>query len=119
MRIELEVDLCSRRANQNLPKPEASKAKGLKRTRQHRLARQLALAHHLDHLRRTGQASDLAEIARMTGVSRARISQIADLTHLSPDIQQRILDGSIRLAAHDLRRVAQIPEWNLQRFQLK
>ena len=34
---------------------------------------------------------DYAEIARLTGTSRARISQIISLTFLAPEIQDKIL----------------------------
>ena len=118
MRVEYSVDLGNRRAKQK-PPFGAQKAKQTKWTRQQRIARLLVLAFHFEHLLCTGQAADLAELAKMTGVSRARISQIMDLVLLAPDIQEQILTCSIRLAAHDLRRIAQIPEWKLQRFQLK
>ena len=118
MRVEYTVDLGNGRAKQPAPgltRPEGSNSR---LDRQQRLARLLALAHYFDHLLRTGQAGNLAELARVTGVSRARISQIADLTLLSTDIQQLVLDGAIRLAAHDIRRIAKIPEWKLQQSLL-
>ncbi len=117
MRVEIQVDLGNRRAKQK-PPFGAQKAKQTKWTRQQRLARLLALAHHFDHMIPTGQARDMADLARMTGVSRARISQIMELMLLAPNIQEQVLAGSTRLAEHDLRRVAQIPEWKLQRSQL-
>lgn len=56
-----------------------------------RLTRVLALAHHFAELIRTGVIADYAEIARLTGFTRARITQMMDLTLLAPDIQEQIL----------------------------
>ena len=118
MRVEYTVDLGGGRAKQpaqGLTRPEVSNSR---LDRQQRLARLLALAHHFDYMIHTGQAADLAELARMTGVSRARISQIMDLLLLAPDIQGKVLDGSISLAAHDFRRIVQIAEWKRQQSLL-
>jgi len=56
-----------------------------------RIARLMALAIHFDHLIRQGAVRDYADLARLGGVSRARISQIMDLLNLSPEIQEEIL----------------------------
>ena len=47
--------------------------------REERRLRQLALAQHIDHLVVSGQVESLADVARMCGVSRARVSQLAKL----------------------------------------
>ena len=52
----------------------------------------MALAIRLEHLLATGQVKDQAEIARTAGITRARVTQIINLTNLAPDIQQAILD---------------------------
>lgn len=51
----------------------------------------MALALHFDDLIRKGVVKDYSDLARLGGVSRARISQIMDLLNLSPDIQEEIL----------------------------
>ena len=57
----------------------------------HRTTRFLALAHYYHKLVENGMVKDYAEIARLTGTSRARISQIISLSFLAPEIQQEIL----------------------------
>lgn len=52
----------------------------------------MALAIRLEHLLTTGQVKDQAEIARTAGITRARVTQILNLTNLASDIQQTILD---------------------------
>jgi predicted XRE-type DNA-binding protein len=46
----------------------------------------MALAIRLEHLLASGQVTDQAEIARAAGITRARITQILNLTNLAPDI---------------------------------
>jgi hypothetical protein len=53
--------------------------------------RLLALAYLFDDMIRRGVVKDYAEIARLEGVSRARISQIMDLTLLPVPQQEREL----------------------------
>jgi hypothetical protein len=56
-----------------------------------RPAQLLALAITFEDMIRTGEAKDYAEIARRTGVSRARICQITRLLELPPEIQEQLL----------------------------
>src|SRR5215469_10236219 len=56
-----------------------------------RVACLLALAHRFEQLVRTGAVEDYAEISRLGGVSRARVSQIVNLLALAPSIQEQIL----------------------------
>lgn len=56
-----------------------------------RVVKLLALAHHFDELIRNGVVKDYADLARLGGVSRARITQIMGFLLLAPDIQERIL----------------------------
>jgi len=51
----------------------------------------LALAHHWRDLIRAGVVKDQAALARLVGVSRARITQVMDLLYLAPHIQEEIL----------------------------
>jgi hypothetical protein len=51
----------------------------------------LALAVRFEGLLRDGTVRDYAELARLGGVSRARITQIMSLRNLAPVIQERIL----------------------------
>src|SRR5947209_5316520 len=56
-----------------------------------RVAKLLALAHRFEQLIRDGEFSDYAAIARVGGVTRARLSQIMALLNLAPDVQESIL----------------------------
>jgi hypothetical protein len=56
-----------------------------------RITRMLVLGHHFERLVREGKVKNYAEIARLTGLSRARVTQIADTTLLPPGTQERVL----------------------------
>ncbi|MBU8920925.1 MAG: hypothetical protein KOO63_03595 [Bacteroidales bacterium] len=74
-------------------------------------ARQLALAYHIHSLVDSGEVKDIASIADAAGISRARVSQILDLTLLAPSIQEGILDGSLSMGSHALRELSTIRYW--------
>jgi hypothetical protein len=80
----------------------------------------LALAVRFEELLREGTVRDYAELARLGGVSRARMTQIMSLRNLAPVIQERIL-GLPAVSAtadvvneHVLRAVAQRWDWREQ-----
>lgn len=56
-----------------------------------KVTRLLVLGHHFERLVRDGVVRNYAEIARMTGLTRARMTQILDLTLLAPDVQEHLL----------------------------
>jgi len=58
-----------------------------------RITRLLALAHRWHRLIDAGDIRDQAEIARRTGLTRARVTQIMELRWLSPVVQQGIVSG--------------------------
>lgn len=86
-----------------------------------RVTRLLALAIRFDQLIRDGEVRDLAEIARLGHVTRARVTQIMNLLHLAPDIQEAILRlprveaGRDPITERDLRPLAAIVDWRKQR----
>ena len=86
-----------------------------------RIARLLALAHRFAGLVERGEVADYADIARLAGVTRARVTQIMNLLLLSPDIQEEILDlprtvrGRDPIHERDVRPIAAVPEWCRQR----
>ena len=79
-----------------------------------RLARQLALAHHVERLVEDGTLRDYADAARVLGVTRARMTQVMNLLALSPALQERVLDGTLRVSERRLRRVVGEVEWGRQ-----
>ena len=74
-----------------------------------RISRLMALAIHFDGLIQNGVISDYADIARLGGVTRARVTQIMNLLNLAPEIQEKILflsgseKGRESLIERDLR----------------
>ena len=56
-----------------------------------RVARLMALALRFNELVRAGQIESYSALASLGHVSRARISQIANLLNLAPDIQEALL----------------------------
>jgi hypothetical protein len=75
LRIELDAPLGHRKPPERPLGPPS---------RQDRQLRNLALALHLQHLLDTGQVRNQAEIARLCGISRARVSQLMELSMILP-----------------------------------
>jgi hypothetical protein len=81
----------------------------------------LALAHAFEAMIRRGEVTDYADIARLTGFTRARITTMMDLTLLAPDIQEALLHlGPVTargdsITERDLRRIAATTAWSGQR----
>lgn len=85
-----------------------------------RVARLLALAHRYQRMLDEGEVLDYADLARLTSVTRARVSQIMDLLLLAPDLQEEILfmvgsAGRERVTEHDLRPITAMFGWLEQR----
>lgn len=86
-----------------------------------RLARLMALAIRIEDRVRTGQLRDFAHAAELGHVTRARLTQIMDLTLLAPDIQEEILFmepvRGVRDAVSErlVRPIAKEPDWRCQR----
>jgi len=84
-----------------------------------RVAVMLALAHKIQDAIDRGVARDRAEVARRLGLTRARLTQIMDLTLLAPDIQEKILflesvDGVEPMTERLLRVIAHRVTWREQ-----
>ena len=87
-----------------------------------RVAIALALAHKIEDAIQRGVARDRAEVARRLGLTRARVTQLLDLTLLAPDIQERILvlesiDGIEPMGERTVRvrTMAHARDWEEQR----
>jgi hypothetical protein len=77
------------------PKPlPGEKAERLRQERAARKARNLALAYHIDSLIRSGEVENLAAVARMCGVSRARVSQVMKLRWATRSEAERVLSAT-------------------------
>jgi len=86
-----------------------------------RVARLMALAIKYDGLLKNGVVADLSELARLCQVTQPRMTQIMNLLHLAPDIQEQILDlpavpkGRDPITERALRPIAAEPSWTRQR----
>jgi len=86
-----------------------------------RVARLMALAIRFDRLLADGVVGDLTELARLCHVTQPRMSQVMNLLHLAPDIQEEILHlpsikaGKDVLTERDLRPITQLRAWRQQR----
>ncbi|GMV26893.1 MAG: hypothetical protein AMXMBFR58_29240 [Phycisphaerae bacterium] len=86
-----------------------------------RITRLMALAIRFDHLIHAGEVKDLADIARLGHVTRARVTQIMNLLHLAPDIQESLLflglvhKGGDPVSERDLRAITKLADWREQR----
>ena len=82
-----------------------------------RIARLMALAIRFEGLLRDRKIRDYAELARLGGVTRARMTQIMKLLDLAPDIQEQILFLPLiqGLNERNLRPLASRIDWDEQR----
>jgi hypothetical protein len=86
-----------------------------------RVARLMALAIKFDRLLSEGAVETQAELAELGRVTRARITQIMNLLHLAPDLQEAVLslppveEGRDPVTERDLRAVVREVEWGRQR----
>lgn len=86
-----------------------------------RIARLVALAIHMDDLVRRREVADYAELARLAYVTRPRVTQIMNLMHLAPEIQEEILylphspGGRAPIRELMIRPIAAVPDWRKQR----
>jgi len=99
------------------PPPDPSGPSG----RVPRVSRLMALAIRFDRLLREGKVSDLSELARLTHVTQPRMTQIMNLLHLAPDIQEELLhlapieSGRDPITERHLRPLTAIVDWRKQR----
>jgi hypothetical protein len=85
-----------------------------------RVARLMALAIKFQDLIDRREIRDYAELARLGYVSRARVTQIMNLLHLAPQIQEEILFlppafGRGPLTERHLRQLSSMIDWRQQR----
>lgn len=85
-----------------------------------RISRLMALAIRFDRLIHEGKVTDLSELARLARVTQPRMTQIMNLNHLAPDIQEALLflppvtKGRERVHERALRPIVAAMEWGAQ-----
>ncbi|MBX9678917.1 MAG: hypothetical protein K2X38_09130 [Gemmataceae bacterium] len=98
------------------PKPSLQEQRRLPR-----VTRWMALALRIDRLIREGVLGSFAEAAMLGSVTRARVSQIMNLIHLAPSIQEELLfmsrpmRGNEPILLADLQAICGEPDWSLQK----
>ena len=86
-----------------------------------RVSKLMALAIRFEELLRDGQIADQSELACVAHVTQPRMTQIMNLLHLAPDIQEailrlpRVLEGRDPITERHLRPIVRIVDWALQR----
>ncbi len=86
-----------------------------------RISRLMALAIRIEGLVKSKAVPDYATAARLGHVTRARMSQIANLLNLAPEIQESILflpvveSGRDSITERDIRPIAATPDWRKQK----
>jgi hypothetical protein len=79
------------------------------------------LAIRFDRLLREGEIADQTELARLAHVTQPRMTQIMNLLHLAPDIQESLLElppvrsGKATITERLLRPIAAEVAWGKQR----
>jgi len=97
------------------PKP---KARG---GRTPRVSKLMALAIRFGQLLREGKVADQSELARLAHITQPRMTQIMNLLHLAPDIQEEILHlppvdaGCDPVTERHLRAITRLVGWEDQR----
>jgi hypothetical protein len=90
-----------------------------------RVSKLMALAIRFEQLVREGLVADYAELSRLGRITRARMTQIMNLTNLAPDIQEdllflpRVTHGRDPVTERDLREIAAVRAWGKQRRMWK
>ena len=83
----------------------------------------MALAIECDQLIHDGVIKNQSELAHYAQVTTARMTHIMWLTNLDPDIQEAILfmpraeSGPDTVKEIDLRRIARVMDWGVQRVR--
>jgi hypothetical protein len=79
-----------------------------------RITRLMALAIKFQDMVDRGEVRDYADIARLGYVSRARITQIMNLLHLAPEVQEELLFLKSGPSERSIRSLAVQPLWDRQ-----
>ena len=122
--IECRVQFTSR-GRGSRKRPPSDQGSSTEAGRVPRVSRLMALAIRCDQLVRTGEVSGYAELAKLGHVTRARLSQIASLLYLAPELQEEILflprtlKGREPIQLRHLLPITAIPDWRKQRIRWK
>ena len=82
-------------------------------------ARLLALVQVVEREIERGTIRDLSHAGKLFGLSRARMTQVAQLADLAPEIQERLLLGDASISERALRAALRSVDWEQQRAALQ
>lgn len=86
-----------------------------------RVSKLMALAIRFDQMLVEGKVADQSELARLAHITQPRMTQIMNLLHLAPDIQEQLLNlppvkaGDDPITERDLRPITRMRDWRKQR----
>ena len=121
IKVQEESDAAVMSAEAKESRPTSSVTKPTERVP--RIARLLALALKFEELIRSGEVSNYAVLARLGRISGSRVTQMASLLSLAPDIQEEILflrpteAKEFRISEPSLRKLTATLLWDKQRQQ--
>lgn len=122
MSLTIESTLCFERRGRGARKVLREEPEPAPPQHVPRVSQLMALALRYQRLLDEGAVDDYAELARLGQVTRARLTQIMNLTLLAPDIQEALLElppvSHVRgetLIIADLQPIAAEMDWAVQR----
>ena len=119
--VTTNVHFTTTRAGRKKLHAAAEPASSVPAGRVPRVSKLMALAIRFDHMLDDGLASDLSELARLVCITQPRMTQIMNLNHLAPDIQEQVLhlppvqSGRDPIHERSLRTVCAALQWSYQR----
>lgn len=89
-----------------------------------RISKLMALAIRYDQMLNDGVVQSQTELAELLHVSQPRMTQILNLLHLAPEIQEKILmleevKSGQAITEHHLREITSSSSWNEQVMKLR
>ena len=120
VQVEVQIPLRPRRPKAGSDARTATVAESPGPPRIPRITRLMALAIKFQDMVDRSEVRDYADLARLGYVSRARLTQIMNLLHLAPDIQEALLEycnarnSTLAITERDLREVSRIVDWRDQ-----
>lgn len=119
--IRVKQKLFLTKVQRGQQKIRKDKLVAVKEWRVPRISRLMALAIRFEGMLRNGEVRDQSELAYLAQVTQPRMTQILNLLHLAPEIQEEILflpqviEGKDPVHEKMLRPIAAEPDWGKQR----
>ena len=119
--VQQKIEFSRVRSGRRKMKAEPPQHAAVPAGRVPRISKLMALAIRFEGLIRDGQVSDQSELARLAHVTQQRMTQIMNLLHLAPDIQESLLFlhridlGRAPIHERLLRPIAAEIDWGKQR----